>query len=214
MGQFSCTYLALGDEGLDGGPGLGLGGIGKEVHDDGTLVDSLINLEEVLAGDPAVLDGVVPRLSVLADTNDNIKAIVTEVKALAVTLGAVADEGEGVILEVFLSRESQVSLCQCHQRASVDWGMTHEKLLLGPVRALCRRKRNHISKEHSTATAQLKPKNSPQTSSFEPAKSMVLTPRVCCWAGRAARVAATAAGRAAALMAETKVRLWTAGDAN
>lgn len=32
-------------------PGLGLGGIGEEVHDDGSLGDGLINGEEGLSGD-------------------------------------------------------------------------------------------------------------------------------------------------------------------
>ena len=54
------TYLALNELGLDGGPGLGLGGIGQEVHDDGTAGDGLIDIEEVLASDPAVLLGVLP----------------------------------------------------------------------------------------------------------------------------------------------------------
>ena len=98
----ACTYLALGEQGLDRGPGLGLGSIGEEVHDDGTLVDGLIDLEEVLARDPAVLDSILPRLSVLADTNDDVEAIVTEVETLTVTLRSVANEGEGVVLEVFL----------------------------------------------------------------------------------------------------------------
>jgi len=84
------------------GPGLGLSGITEEVHDDGTLGDGLIDLEEVLAGDPAVLNGVLPGLSILADTNDDVEAVVTEVETLAVTLRAVADEGKGVVLEVVL----------------------------------------------------------------------------------------------------------------
>lgn len=43
-----------------------------------------------------------PRSTVLADTDDDIQAVVTEVEALAVTLRTVADEGEGVVLEVLL----------------------------------------------------------------------------------------------------------------
>jgi hypothetical protein len=42
---------------------------------------------------------------------------------------------------------------------------------------------------------------------------MVLTPRTCCWAGLETRGAETAVARTAA-MADTKVRRWTAGDAN
>ena len=54
------AHLLLGEEGLDGGPGLRLGSIGKQVHDDGTLLDGLINVEQVLAGDPAILLGLLP----------------------------------------------------------------------------------------------------------------------------------------------------------
>lgn len=86
------------------GPGLGLGGIGKEVHDDGTAGDGLIDIEEVLAGNPAILDGVLPGLAVLADTDDDVKAVVTEVETLAMTLRAVADESESVVLEVVLQK--------------------------------------------------------------------------------------------------------------
>lgn len=87
------------------GPGLGLGGIGKEVHDDGTAGDGLIDIEEVLARDPAVLDGILPRLAVLADTDDDVEAVVTEVETLAVTLRAVADESKGIVLEVVLQQK-------------------------------------------------------------------------------------------------------------
>lgn len=96
------TYLALDELGLDGGPGLALSGVGEQVHDDGTAGDGLIDIEQVLAGNPAILLGVLPGLAVLADTNDDVEAVVTEVKTLAVALGAVADKGEGVVLEVLL----------------------------------------------------------------------------------------------------------------
>lgn len=52
--------LVLGEEGLDGGPGLGLGGIGKKVHDDGTLLDGLVDVEQVLARYPAILLSLLP----------------------------------------------------------------------------------------------------------------------------------------------------------
>ena len=83
-------------------PGLRLGGVIEQVHDDGTLLDSLVNLEKVDAGLPAILDGLLPALAVFSDTNDDVETVVAEVEALAVTLGAVADEGEGVVLEVLL----------------------------------------------------------------------------------------------------------------
>jgi hypothetical protein len=53
------TDLAL-QLGLDLGPGLGLGGVGEQVHDDGGLANGLVNVEEVLAGDPAVGLGLLP----------------------------------------------------------------------------------------------------------------------------------------------------------
>ena len=96
--------LALGDLGLDSGPGLALGGVTEEVHDDGTLGDGLVDLEQVLAGNPAVLYSILPRLTVLSDTDDDVQTVVAEVETLAVTLRAVADEGKGVVLEVLLQR--------------------------------------------------------------------------------------------------------------
>lgn len=94
------------------GPGLGLGSIGQQVHDDGSLADGLVDLEQVLAGDPAILDGVLPGLAVLSHTDDDVQAVVTEVKALAVALGAVADQGEGVVLEVVLRLSSVKAVTQ------------------------------------------------------------------------------------------------------
>lgn len=43
-----------------------------------------------------------PALAVLTDTDDDIKAVVTGVETLSVALGAVANEGESVIFEIFL----------------------------------------------------------------------------------------------------------------
>ena len=95
------AYLAL-ELGLDGGPCLGLSGIGEEVHDNGGLANGLVDIEQVLARNPAILHGVLPRGTVLSYTDDDVQAVVTEVETLAVTLRAVADEGEGVVLEVLL----------------------------------------------------------------------------------------------------------------
>ena len=95
------AYLAL-EVGLDGGPCLGLSGIGEEVHDNGGLANGLVDIEQVLARNPAILHGVLPRGTVLSYTDDDVEAVVTEVETLAVTLRAVADEGEGVVLEVLL----------------------------------------------------------------------------------------------------------------
>lgn len=140
------TRLSLGDLRLQVGPGLGLGSIGQQVHDDCALGDGLVDLEQVLAGDPAILDGVVPGLAVLSHTDDDVQAIVTEVKTLAVTLGTVADQGEGVVLEVLLGWSSAICHLEDQHRGwpvfEGEWkrgmGVTHQELLLGPVIALCR----------------------------------------------------------------------------
>lgn len=110
----SSAYLALNELRLDGGPSLRLGSIGEKVHDDGTTRDGLVNVEQVLASNPAILLSILPGLSVLSDTNDDVEAVVTEVKTLTVALRAVANEGQSVVLEVL------------------------KKLLLGPIGTLCR----------------------------------------------------------------------------
>lgn len=122
------AYLALGDLRLDGGPGLALGGIGEEVHDDGTLGDGLVDLEKVLAGDPAILLGILPGLAVLADTDDDVEAVVTEVEALAVTLRAVSDKGESIVLEVLLrgGRKGGISY------GSARWGLAQPPIVGHP----------------------------------------------------------------------------------
>lgn len=94
--------LALGDERADGGPCLGLGSVGEKVHDDGTTVNGLLDGEESLAGNPAILDSLLPALAVLADTDNDVETVVAGVETLTVALGAVADESEGVVLEVVL----------------------------------------------------------------------------------------------------------------
>ena len=109
----SGAYLALNELGLDGGPSLRLGSVGEKVHDDGTAADGLVDIEQVLAGNPAILLSVLPGLSVLSDTNNDVEAVVTEVKTLTVTLRTVTNEGQSVVLEVL------------------------KELLLGPVGTLC-----------------------------------------------------------------------------
>ena len=140
------THLALGELGLDSGPGLGLGGVAEQVHDDGAARDGLVDLEEVLAGDPAVLLGILPGLAVLPHADDDVQAVVAQVQALAVALGAVADEGEGVVLEVLLGWSSTLlspgaalkllrGLKGKGNGVVCGW-VTHQELLLGPVGTL------------------------------------------------------------------------------
>lgn len=75
--------------------------------------------------------GLLPGSTVLSDTNNHIETVVTEVETLTVTLGAVTDEGEGVVLEVFLQSRSALDL---------DLDPTndaYQKLLTGPVLSFC-----------------------------------------------------------------------------
>lgn len=80
-------YLSLGDLWLDVWPGLGLGSIGEEVHDDGTAGDSLVDLEKVLALNPSILLSLLPRLSSLADTDNDVQTLISGIETLTVSLG-------------------------------------------------------------------------------------------------------------------------------
>lgn len=123
--------LALGNERSNLRPGLGLGGIGKQVHDDGSSVDGLLDGEKSLSGNPSVLNSLLPagrkkkgavgfreskvseqeklhlRLSILSDSDNHVDTVVSGVKTLSVTLGSVTDEGKGVVLEVPLNRRGK-----------------------------------------------------------------------------------------------------------
>lgn len=57
---WNVTYLALGQLGLDGRPGLTLSSIAEEIHDDRALANGFIDLKEILAGNPAILYRVLP----------------------------------------------------------------------------------------------------------------------------------------------------------
>ena len=92
--------LALGDQGGDLGPGGRLSGIRQEVHDDGTSVDSLGDVEEGLALDPTILLGLLPGFTTLSDTDNDLETLVSGVEGLTVALGSVTDHGKGVVLEV------------------------------------------------------------------------------------------------------------------
>ena len=102
---FEYAHLAL-QLGLDLRPGLGLSSIGEKVHDNGGLANGLINAEQVLSGDPAVVESLLPGLAVLSYTDNDVEAVVAHVETLAVALGAIADEGKGVVLEVLLAQLS------------------------------------------------------------------------------------------------------------
>lgn len=99
---FGAAYLALNELGLNGGPSLRLGSVTEQVHDDGTTGNGLVDIEQVLAGNPAILLSILPGLAALSDTDNDIQAVVAEVETLTVTLRAVADESQSVVLEVLL----------------------------------------------------------------------------------------------------------------
>jgi hypothetical protein len=102
------AYLSLGDLGLNSRPGLTLSSIREQVHDDSTLSDSLINFEEGLSRDPAILLSILPRLTVLSNTNHNIETLVAHVQRLSMTLRTVSNDCHCVILEVILSHYQYV----------------------------------------------------------------------------------------------------------
>lgn len=51
---------------------------------------------------PAILLSLLPGLATLTDTDNDVQAVVTGVEALSVTLRAVTNERESVVLEVLL----------------------------------------------------------------------------------------------------------------
>jgi hypothetical protein len=128
------SYLALGQLGLDCWPCLALRSIREQVHDNGTSRDGLIDIEEVCAGNPAILNSFLPRSAVLSDANDDIETIVAEIEALTVALGAITDESEGVVLEVVLIARININFSVRSQKK-----VTHKELLPWPVLTLCDR---------------------------------------------------------------------------
>lgn len=86
------SYLALGDLRLDRWPCLTLCGITEQVHNDCTAVDSLIDVKQVRARNPAILLSFFPRRAVLSHTNNDVQAVVTQIETLTVALRAVANQ--------------------------------------------------------------------------------------------------------------------------
>lgn len=110
--EAGTAYLALGELRLDVRPGLRLGGIRQQIHDDCTLANGLVNVKQVLAWNPAILLGLLPAGTVFPDTDDDVEPVVAEVETLSVTLRAVANECESVVLEVVL-RQCQSCYTMC-----------------------------------------------------------------------------------------------------
>lgn len=109
--MFDCQfYLVLGQLGLDLRPRLTLSSIAEEVHNNGTSGDSLIDIKKICAWNPAVLLSLLPRGAILANADDDIETVVAKVETLTVTLRAVTDEGEGIVLEIVLMILLEVAL--------------------------------------------------------------------------------------------------------
>jgi hypothetical protein len=81
-------------------PCCALSRVTQKVHDNGALLNGLIDLKEICAGNPAILLSLLPASTVFPHTNDDIEPVVAKVQSLAMALRAVADESESIILEV------------------------------------------------------------------------------------------------------------------
>jgi hypothetical protein len=95
--------LAGGEVGLDAREDDLEGAVVDEHHDDGGLLAGFLDVEEGLAGLEAVLGGAVPvalEAGILAD--DDVEAVVAHVERLGGALDAVADDGDGFVLEDLL----------------------------------------------------------------------------------------------------------------
>ena len=98
----TTTYLPLHQLRLNSRPRLTLRGITQQIHNNRSSLNRLVDIKEVRARHPTVLLGFFPAGAVLSHADDDVEAVVAEVETLAVALGAVADEGESVVLEVIL----------------------------------------------------------------------------------------------------------------
>lgn len=159
------AYLALGQLRLDGRPGFTLSGITEQVHDNGASGDSFIHFEEVGAGYPTVLLGFLPGCTILAHTDDHIEAVVAEIETLAMSLGTIANQRESVVFEVILteSERRMIWILPTKHTKSFSRGQSSRS---SPISSLLPK----YGRSH----------HSPKTVSLCPAKSIVLTPRVCC----------------------------------
>lgn len=90
--------LSWGQERSHLGPDSLLVSIRKQVHDDGSLLGSLQDGEQVLSGNPSFFDSLLESLT-LTLTNDNIDTVVTKVESLTTTLRTITKDSNSVILE-------------------------------------------------------------------------------------------------------------------
>ena len=85
MLRLEFVYLALCEHGLNSGPGFTLSSIREQVHDDCTLHNSFVDIEEILSRNPSVLLSLIPGGTVLSNSDDHIQAVVSKVETLSVT---------------------------------------------------------------------------------------------------------------------------------
>lgn len=72
-------------------PRLALCSVAEQIHEDTSLCSRFFNCEQILAGNPAVCHSFLPRLTVFADTNNDIHTIVTQIETLSVALTSVPE---------------------------------------------------------------------------------------------------------------------------
>ena len=85
---------------LQGGPYAHYGRIGEQAHNDACLVGSLLDGEQGFTGNPTVGNSLLIGLT-LTLANDNVETVVAEVASLTRALNAIADNGDGLVLQDF-----------------------------------------------------------------------------------------------------------------
>jgi hypothetical protein len=111
-----------------------LSGIAEQVHNDSTPRDRFINIEQILAGNPAILNCFLPGCTVLSNANYDIEAIVAEIETLTVALRSVSDQSEGIVLEVVLERLAGVGMDRLsHRTRSFSLGQSSRSAVVSMV---------------------------------------------------------------------------------
>jgi hypothetical protein len=103
---FWLAYLSLDKLRFDRRPGFALRRVAEQVHDDSALRDGLIDIEEVGSRHPTILLRFLPGFAILANSDNDVQPIVAKIQALPVTLGAIANQSERIVLEVILQELS------------------------------------------------------------------------------------------------------------
>eukprot|EP00754_Rhynchopus_humris_P029757 Rhum_TRINITY_DN15231_c0_g1::Rhum_TRINITY_DN15231_c0_g1_i3::g.146023::m.146023 len=105
---------------LHAGPRLDLGGVGEQVLHDGRVVRGLVDVEQVLARHPSVALRLLEGLA-LAHADHHVQAVVLHVQRLAAALRAVAEHGQGLVLQRLLHlRDGEVAALDDRLLDAVD----------------------------------------------------------------------------------------------